>query len=103
MNKCMQCDQPATLQNTTQFAGTHYWCDAHVPTEDRADCTPLDTLEPRYITIKIDKGCNILDSINVIEENNTYTNAGFLNDTLIDVEAFRGLNCYEALERLLYP
>ena len=50
-----------------------------------------------------DKGCNILDSINVIEENNTYTNAGFLNDTLVDVEAFRGLNCYEALEKLLYP
>lgn len=56
-----------------------------------------------WMLSKTDKGCNILDSINVIEENNTYTNAGFLNDTLIDVEAFRGLNCYEALERLLYP
>ena len=41
MNDCMQCDQPATLVNHTQFAGTHYWCDAHVPPDDRDECTPI--------------------------------------------------------------
>ena len=38
--KCFDCDKPATLVNYTQFAGTHYWCDEHVPPEDRDDCIP---------------------------------------------------------------
>ena len=53
--KCFNCDKPATLVNHTQFAGTHYWCDEHVPAEDKQDCTPLDTLEPGYITVRFDE------------------------------------------------
>ena len=46
-NECMRCNQPATLVNHTQFAGTHYWCDAHVPPDDRDECTPIPpTLPP---------------------------------------------------------
>jgi len=45
--KCFRCDKPATLVNHTQHAGTHYWCDAHVPQEDRDECTPIPpTLPP---------------------------------------------------------
>lgn len=43
MNKCFSCDKPATLQNHTQFGGTHYWCQDHVPLEDLQDCTPIIT------------------------------------------------------------
>ena len=52
--KCFECDKPATLQNHTQFAGTHYWCDAHVPPEDRADCTTISSAEvnPANLTVK---------------------------------------------------
>lgn len=57
MNKCFTCNQPATLVNHTQHAGTHYWCDAHVPPEDRVDCTPIYkpvslTLNPANLKIK---------------------------------------------------
>ena len=58
--KCFECDKPATLVNHTQFSGTHYWCDEHVPPEDRADCTPIEPakevnspiLNPANIKIK---------------------------------------------------
>ena len=55
MSNCFRCDQPATLVNHTQFAGTHYWCDEHVPPEDRADCSPITTLNPQYLTVKFDE------------------------------------------------
>lgn len=38
---CFSCNQPATLVNHTQFAGTHYWCRDCVAPEDLADCEPL--------------------------------------------------------------
>ena len=58
--KCFNCDNPATLVNHTQFAGTHYWCDEHVPPDDLADCTPIEPakevnsliLNPANIKIK---------------------------------------------------
>lgn len=40
-HQCFGCDNPATLINYTQFAGTHYWCEQCVPPEDKPDCTPL--------------------------------------------------------------
>lgn len=46
--KCFDCDQPATLVNHTQFAGTHYWCEAHVPPEDRSDCEQLKPCKSPY-------------------------------------------------------
>lgn len=39
--KCLNCDQPATVFNHTQFAGKHYWCNQHIPIEDLADCVPI--------------------------------------------------------------
>ena len=58
-----------------------------------------------WMLSKIDKGCILIDAINVLEEraDETSLTAGFLADTIVDVEAFRGLSCYEALERMLYP
>ena len=38
---CINCTNPATLVNHTQFAGTHHWCDTCVPKEDRDECIPL--------------------------------------------------------------
>ena len=50
MNKCFSCDKPATYENHTQFAGTHYWCADHVPLEDLPDCTPI--IDPANLDIK---------------------------------------------------
>lgn len=47
--KCMNCDQPATLVNHTQFAGTHYWCQTCVPQTDLQDCEII--LNPMHIKI----------------------------------------------------
>lgn len=48
----MNCNQPATLVNHTQFAGTHYWCLNCVPQSDLADCTGIKaTLDPMHIKI----------------------------------------------------
>lgn len=43
---CFHCDEPATLVNHTQFAGTHYWCTEHVPAGDRDECTPIPSTLP---------------------------------------------------------
>lgn len=63
MNKCFDCNEPATLVNYTQFAGTHYWCDAHVPPGDRADCTPLEQDQPNS---------TILDPANLVINFSTF-------------------------------
>lgn len=57
-----------------------------------------------FLLSKLDKGCDIVDAINILEERATNDQRnGYLNDTIIDTQAFQGLTCYEALERLLYP
>lgn len=45
---CIECGDPATLINITQFAGTHYWCERCVSEDDRDDCTPLAICRSPY-------------------------------------------------------
>ena len=56
-----------------------------------------------FILSKLGKGCFIRDDIDIIENRNTSNIAGFLADTMVDLQAFDGLTCYEALEKMLYP
>ena len=61
--KCFSCSKPATLVNSTQFAGTHYWCDGCVPTEDLADCDPIDMIKQPPQPLKPTKTQDLLDKL----------------------------------------
>jgi uncharacterized membrane-anchored protein YjiN (DUF445 family) len=49
---CMYCDAPATYQNITQFAGTHYYCTAHAM--EQPDCEDFSyIINPDDVKTKI--------------------------------------------------